>query len=73
MTKKDSDDDDDDDGSIGKVIGANVGFDMGAYKKYVTKRLKDNLSNSEFGMLASLMDENMRKQLAANSYQMGNY
>lgn len=66
MTKKDSDDDDDDDGSIGKVIGANGGFDMGAYKKYVTKRLKDNLSNSEFGMLASLMDENMLKQLAAN-------
>ena len=66
MTKKDSDDDDDDEGSINKVIGANGGFDVGAYKKYVTKRLKDNLSNSEFGMLASLMDENMLKQLAAN-------
>ena len=66
MTKKESDDDDDDEGSIGKVIGANGGFDVGAYKKYVTKRLKDNLSNSEFGMLASLMDENMLKQLAAN-------
>ena len=66
MTKKDSDDEDDDEGSIGKVIGANGGFDMGAYKKYVTKRLKDNLSNTEFGMLASLMDENMLKQLAAN-------
>ena len=66
MTKKDSDDDDDDEGSINKVIGANGGFDVSAYKKYVTKRLKDNLSNSEFGMLASLMDENMLKQLAAN-------
>ena len=66
MTKKESDDDDDDEGSIGKVIGANGGFDASAYKKYVTKRLKDNLSNSEFGMLASLMDENMLKQLAAN-------
>ena len=65
MTKKESDDDDDE-GSINKVIGANGGFDIGAYKKYVTKRLKDNLSNSEFGMLASLMDENMLKQLAAN-------
>ena len=66
MTKKESDDDDDDEGSINKVIGANGGFDISAYKKYVTKRLKDNLSNSEFGMLASLMDENMLKQLAAN-------
>ena len=66
MTKKESDDDDDDEGSINKVIGANGGFDVSAYKKYVTKRLKDNLSNSEFGMLASLMDENMLKQLAAN-------
>ena len=65
MTKKESDDDDDE-GSINKVIGANGGFDISAYKKYVTKRLKDNLSNSEFGMLASLMDENMLKQLAAN-------
>ena len=65
MTKKESDDDDDE-GSINKVIGANGGFDVSAYKKYVTKRLKDNLSNSEFGMLASLMDENMLKQLAAN-------
>ena len=65
MTKKESDDDDDE-GSINKVIGANGGFDISAYKKYVTKRLKDNLSNSEFGMLTSLMDENMLKQLAAN-------
>lgn len=66
MTKKESEKEDDDEGSINKVIGANGGFDVGVYKKYVTKRLKDNLSNSGLGMIASMMDDNMLKQLAAN-------
>lgn len=66
MTKKESEKEDDDEGSINKVIGANGGFDVDAYKKYVTKRLKDNLSNSGLGMIASMMDDNMLKQLAAN-------
>lgn len=66
MTKKESEKEDDDEGSINKVIGANGGFDVDAYKKYVTKRLKDNLSNSGLGMIASMMDDNKLKQLAAN-------
>lgn len=66
MTKKESESESDDEGSINKVIGANGGFDVGAYKKYVSKRLKDNLSNSGLGMIASMMDDNMLKQLAAN-------
>ena len=66
MTKKESEDEDDDDGNINKVVGAHGGFDVEAYKKYVTKRLKDNMSNSGLGMITSLLDDNMMKQLAAN-------
>ena len=56
---------------IGNVIGSDGRFDFGGYKKYVTSRLKQNLSNSEFGMITSMMDENMLKQLAANPLSMG--
>ena len=66
MTKKESESEDKDDIDINKVIGANGGFDVGAYKKYVTKRLKENLSNSDLGMLASIMDDNALNALAAD-------
>lgn len=66
MTKKESDEADDDDGNINKVVGAHGGFDVEAYKKYVTKRLKENLSNSGLGMITSIMDENSLKALAAD-------
>lgn len=56
---------------IGNVIGSDGRFDFGGYKKYVTSRLKQNLSNSEFGMITSIMDENTLKQLAANPLSMG--
>ncbi len=66
--KKDEEPKDDD---IGNVIGSNGGFDFGAYKKYVKSRLKTSLSNSEFKMLADMMDDNTLQMLASNPLGMG--
>jgi len=64
-------DEEPDDGDIGNVIGSNGGFEFGAYKKYVKSRLKTSLSNSEFKMLADMMDENTLQMLASNPLGMG--
>lgn len=71
LGKKGKKDDEPDDGDIGNVIGSNGGFDFGAYKKYVKSRLKTSLSNSEFKMLADMMDENTLQMLASNPLGMG--
>lgn len=62
-----SDDDEEDDGSgLNSVIKSGGKFDFGAYSKYVKKRLKSNLSNSEFGMISELMGGDTLKYAAAN-------
>ena len=55
-----------DDGDINNVIGADGKFNFSAYKKYAMKRLKDNLSNTQFGMVAEFMDENALGMIASD-------
>lgn len=54
------------DDNVNSLFNANGGIDLGRYKQYVKGRVKENLQGTQFGMVTSLLSDDILEQMAAN-------